>query len=340
MKIRVWLLTILSFISVTANTYAGGKAPPKPKIEKHNRVERVSPFGEIIVAKESLPDAVFEARRRLVQLYVVLYESGKTDTPLVVSAGTAFCVKPGYLLSSAHVLQEPIIQLIEKFQSSNSIQPTSPAAVQSFFPDHSTPDGDFRILLNDIRQKKTFGELMELLKVANGGKAIEYKIMARIPLRSTSLMVPLNLKAITPPDSAKDLMLMSVQDTIAMVQQSTNSPEALEILNPYSVFTVPFDIVDSAELGETVYPSGFGGFGVPFVFEALIIGNPSITDGTQMNGMQKPYLLLGPAEFGFSGGPTLTAEGKVLGVSKAKTDNMLLVVSKKDIQDFLKAAKI
>lgn len=328
-------LFICSLTILPAAAMAGDKIE-KEKIDKKNRSDIVVPFGEIMVADRALPDKVFEARLNTVQIVVIFYEHDKADTIIAAAGGSAFAYRPGLLISSAHVLQEPIRQLIEMFQQQKGGGKPAPAGGKDKQPQ---PSAEVQILNGDLMQNKTFPEMLTMLAEVNG-TPIDYQIYGIISLRHSSITIPLTLAATTNPGSPKDLMALLVNDYSQRLQQSLLAPDPAESINPLAPFFKNAMVTDDVEIGQTVFLTGFTEFGLPYVFEAFVAANPVNAENTRLKGMKKPYVLRGSADHGFSGGPVLDREGRVIGISKMKSDNFLVLVSKKDIEEFLKASKL
>jgi hypothetical protein len=231
-------------------------------------------------------------------------------------------------------------QFIKSSEAQNQEVPPSPA--QESQPKKS---GDWKVLTNfdiagefhilgedELRASKlSFTELKEKL----GSLNCEYTVFVRVFGRNSGTQVPVTVAAITNPESEKDIMALRVNNYADLIQQAQLPVETFEAINPAAVLMKPA-VTAEAELGETVYPTGFGGF-QPFVEECYVSARPKNTNNYPYAGLKEPYTLRCSPDYGFSGGPVLNAKGQVIGISKSKTDNFLLVVSQKDIEDVLKA---
>src|SRR3989344_3936178 len=71
-----------------------------------NRTEEMYPFGTVIIAKESLPDRVYESQRNKILISVIYFEKGTSKT-VMSSMGTGFISEsPGVIITVRHLLSE------------------------------------------------------------------------------------------------------------------------------------------------------------------------------------------------------------------------------------------
>ena len=71
-----------------------------------NRTEEMYPFGTVIIAKESLPDRVYESQRNKILISVIYFEKGTSKT-VMSSMGTGFISEsPGIIITVRHLLSE------------------------------------------------------------------------------------------------------------------------------------------------------------------------------------------------------------------------------------------
>lgn len=127
-----------------------------------------------------------------------------------------------------------------------------------------------------------------------------------------------------------------------------NDFAAFKVLDPDNNLPT-LNLGKNASLGDIVYTCGFGGQPSPFRKGAMfdIIEGPLpaviygiITDKSLNNFFsKKTYRVRGPIEYGFSGGPTLNANGNVIGITVMSSGmhNFAFIISAEDMDNFLRS---
>lgn len=328
----VCLCFLLSVLFQPIDVFSGEET--KPAIDKKNRVETILHYGEIVVSDRPLPDKVFERRRYTVQIAVLIHEKGKPDEVKAVSTGSGYVHRPGLIISSAHILQVLMFEYIKAAE--NQPAPASETGKEEnpkpnlFMSPLVTSEfhifGDSELRASNL----SFTQLKEKLTALN----CEYRILVRVFGRNSGTQVPVVVAAITNPESPKDIMVLRIPNPHDLVEQSKLPPAEFEAVNPAAVLMKPA-VTAEAEIGETVYPTGFGAF-QPFAEECYVSARPKNGGAYPYQDLKEPYVLRCSPDYGFSGGPTLNYKGEVIGIAKQKTDNFILLISMKDIEDVLK----
>lgn len=95
-----WPLFLFLFVSLQLTT------SPLFAQNLRNRTEEMYPFGTVIIAKEPLPDKVYESQKNKILVLVIYLEKG-TSNIVMSSAGTGFVTEsPGVIITARHLLTD------------------------------------------------------------------------------------------------------------------------------------------------------------------------------------------------------------------------------------------
>lgn len=335
--VRGVVLACLCFLLLGLSQPILADDQPAEEIEKHNRIEDIFPFSEgVLLADRPLPDKVFERRRYTLQIFMVIHKRGDLNTIYATASGSATAYptnKPGTIVSSAHIIQQPMFQIAKTTENSPLQSKDTNSKVTGQNSIVSIIGGD-----EEEFRKFTYAELRQKLEDLN----CEFSLFGRAysGIRFTEL-VPLKILAITEPENSTDIVVLQLVNVAAITQKAIELAEPAEKINPYRAFITPIIVAPPAKTGETVYITGFGVL-QPFVEEVQIgarLKNTQYAPGPY-TGLTNPYSIRGTPVPGFSGGPVLNREGQMIGVIKGGDGKFSLVISIDDIEKVIKKAKL
>jgi len=272
----------------------------------HNRSEDMFHLGRVIIAKEPLPDRVFQAQKNKILVSVVFVEKG-TDKVVNNSLGTGFLSEiSGVIVTARHLLD---MALVDMERMKNNIIKSNPKFDYDYvFMGTIITRSEwinFPLSLVAIGEKGTFEDIMAL------------RIDAQTMQRAGEISVLNSYRILT------KTLKFAESNVGEVVYISGFAPVVSEYLDKSGVKTSVFvDLINHT---------------FPAEVEAVISDMP-----VNRVGIEKIYRLRDSAEPGFSGGMVLNDKGEVIGMTIAVSisKNFVYAISSKDIEQFLKDNKV
>lgn len=274
-----------------------------------NRTEEMYPFGTVIIAKEPLPDKVYQAQKDKIMISVIFIEK-ETGNILMNSVGSGFVTKiPGIIITVRHLFDNPLIDM-EKIKN-DKIKFNSRFDFNYMFMGTIITDTawiNFPLFLAAVGEKGTFKDMLAL--------RTDVETMQKAQI----------VGDVFNPNPYQILMRTSKfadAKTKDKVYITGFAPGIVEYLdknnNPISVYA---DLINHTFPAEVEVP----------------ITNMPVNRA----GVKILYRLRDSAEPGFSGGKVMNNDGEVIGMTLAMSPskNFIFAISSKDIEQFLKDNKI
>ena len=270
-----------------------------------NRTDEMYHLGMVIIAKEPLPDRVYDEQKYKFVVSVLFLEKG-TDNVLTTGVGTGFTSKlPGIILTARHVLSESTHE-IERIKAERIKTNPRFDYTYMFMGTIITPDRwlNFPLTLAAVGEDGTFKDIMALRV------DIQTMIQARI---EGSFINPNPLNMLTHPfefvdAKVGDQVYISGFAPVVIEYRDKNNklvPVYVDLINR----TFPAEVIEKIE-------------DMP----------------VNRVGVKLLYKLSDSAEPGFSGGMVLNQKGQIIGmtIAMSSSKNFIFAISSKDLKDFIK----
>lgn len=274
-----------------------------------NRTEVMYHLGTVIIAKDPLPDQVYNTQKYKFVISVIYFEKG-TDNILTTGVGTGFTsTQPGVILTARHIISESILE-VEKIKTDRIKTAPKFDYTRMFMGTIITPDRwiNFPLVLAAVGESGTFKDMIALRV------DIETMIQARIEGNYAN---PNPLNILTRPSEFADA---KVGDHVYI---SGFAPVVVEYPDknnkPVPVYVDLINRTFPAEVAEKIEDMPVNRAGVKLL-----------------------YKLSDSAEPGFSGGMVLNERGQIIGMTIAMSlsKNFIYAISSQDIKQFLKDNKL
>ena len=274
-----------------------------------NRTEEMYPFGTVIIAKEPLPDKVYQAQKNKIIVSVIFLEKG-TSNAITSSVGTGFVTEsPGVIVTARHLLNEALPEM-EKIKAERI---------------KSNPKFDYEYMFMGTIITNTAWINFPLYLVAVGEKGTLKDIM----------VLRIDVATIQRAQIAGDIFNPNPYGMLLKTSKFADSKLGEEVyISGFAPVTTEY--LDKNNQPVSVYMDL-----INFTFPAEVTAPISDMPGNRA-GIKKFYRLLDSAEPGFSGGKVINNDGYVTGMTIAMSiaRNFVYVISSQDIKQFLKDNKI
>lgn len=268
-----------------------------------NRTEEMYRLGRVIIAREPLPDKIYEAQRYKFIIRVIFFEKG-TDKIITSGVGTGFTSdRPGVILTARHLLTETVREMDVLKAEKIKINPRFDYTYM-FMGTIITPTQwmNFPLSLAAMGETGTTKDMMALRP------DVQTMEQARI-LGDIMNPNPLNMLMRT-----FEFADANVGDKVYI---SGYAPAIWDLQNKNSNTVTPIyvDLIN-------------------FTFLAEVTKEIKDMPGNR-NGVDTMYQILDGAEPGYSGGRVMNVKGQTIAMTIAMSKNFVYAISSKDLKDFL-----
>lgn len=269
-----------------------------------NRTEEMYHLGRVIIARESLPDKIYEAQKYKLVISVIFYEKG-TDNIITSGVGTGFTSdRPGIILTTRHLLTETIRLELDALKAEKIKTNPRFDYTYTFMGTIITPTEwvNFPLSLAAVGETGTTKDMMALRV------DIQTMMRARIPgdvMNPNPLNMLMRTFEFVDANIGDKVYISGYAPVILEFQEKnkdTTTPTYVRLIN----FTFPAEVT------------------------AKIEDMP-----VNRHGIDIMYELFDGAEPGYSGGLVMNIRGQVIAMTVAMTKNFVYAISSKDLKDFL-----
>lgn len=268
-----------------------------------NRTEEMYRLGRVIIAREPLPDKIYEAQRYKFIIRVIFSEKG-TDNIITSGVGTGFTSdRPGVILTARHLLTETVREMDVLKAEKIKINPRFDYTYM-FMGTIITPTQWMNFPLSLAAMGET-GTTKDMMALRPDAQTME---QARI-LGDIMNPNPLNMLMRT-----FEFADANVGDKVYI---SGYAPAIWDLQNKNSNTVTPIyvDLIN-------------------FTFLAEVTKEIKDMPGNR-NGVDTMYQILDGAEPGYSGGRVMNVKGQTIAMTIAMSKNFVYAISSKDLKDFL-----